>query len=210
MIDLATLAIFSGAVLLLLLSPGPNMAFVISQGVLHGWRGGVASGLGIGVADLILTALTATGVTAVVASWPPSFDLIRYAGVVYLLWLVFKTLRKKPRLAAAKVEPARLGLVFLQAVLNSLLNPKGLLFFVVFLPQFVRPEAGSIAGQLLVLGGILTLIAAVFHILLGIFGGAVSRFFSARPAGAALQKWGLASVLMVLAIRLALMSRPTA
>ena len=68
MIDLATLAVFSGAVVLLLLSPGPNMAFVISHGMTHGWRGGAASALGIGVADLLLTALTAMGVTALVAS----------------------------------------------------------------------------------------------------------------------------------------------
>ncbi|WDU60437.1 LysE family translocator [Pseudomonas poae] len=209
MIEPATLAVFSGAVLLLLLSPGPNMAFVISHGVTHGWRGGVASGLGIGVADLLLTALTATGVTAVVASWPPSFDLIRNAGVVYLLWLAFKTVQKRPGAMTDQVEPVRLRRVFLRAMLNSLLNPKALLFFVVFLPQFVRPEAGPIAIQLLVLGGVLTLIAAVFHVLLGIFGGAVSRFFAGRPVGAVLQKWGLATVLMALAVRLALMPRPS-
>lgn len=208
MIDLATLAVFSGAVLLLLLSPGPNMAFVISHGVTHGWRGGVASALGIGVADALLTALTATGVTALVASWPPSFDVIRYAGVVYLLWLVFKTLQKKPGLDTAQQHRVPLGRVFLQAMLNSLLNPKALLFFVVFLPQFVRPEAGSIAVQLMLLGGVLTLVAGVFHVLLGIFGGALSRFFAGRSKGAWLQTWGLATVLTVLAVRLAVMSRP--
>ena len=209
MIDLATLAVFSGAVLLLLLSPGPNMAFVVSHGVTHGWRGGMASALGIGVADVLLTALTATGVTALVASWPPSFDVIRYAGVVYLLWLVFKTLQKRPVPNAGHIDRVPLGRVFLQAMLNSLLNPKALLFFVVFLPQFVRPEAGDIAVQLMVLGGVLTVIAAVFHGLLGIFGGALSRFFARRSQGAWLQKWGLASVLTVLAVRLAVMSRPT-
>ena len=209
MIDLATLAVFSGAVLLLLLSPGPNMAFVVSHGVTHGWRGGMASALGIGVADVLLTALTATGVTALVASWPPSFDVIRYAGVVYLLWLVFKTLQKRPVPIAGHIDRVPLGRVFLQAMLNSLLNPKALLFFVVFLPQFVRPEAGDIAVQLMVLGGVLTVIAAVFHGLLGIFGGALSRFFARRSQGAWLQKWGLATVLTVLAVRLAVMSRPT-
>ena len=209
MIDLATLAVFSGAVLLLLLSPGPNMAFVVSHGVTHGWRGGMASALGIGVADVLLTALTATGVTALVASWPPSFDVIRYAGVVYLLWLVFKTLQKRPVPTAGHIDRVPLGRVFLQAMLNSLLNPKALLFFVVFLPQFVRPEAGDIAVQLMVLGGVLTVIAAVFHGLLGIFGGALSRFFARRSQGAWLQKWGLATVLTVLAVRLAVMSRPT-
>ncbi|MBF6029449.1 LysE family translocator [Pseudomonas sp. P115] len=209
MIDLATLAVFSGAVLLLLLSPGPNMAFVISHGMTLGWRGGVASALGISVADLVLTVLTATGVTALVASWPPSFDLIRYAGVVYLLWLVFKTLQKKTGLSTACVNRVPLGRVFLQAMFNSLLNPKALLFFVVFLPQFVRPQAGSIAVQLMVLGGVLTLIAAVFHGVLGSFGGALSRFFARRSNSALLQKWGLATVLMALAVRLAVMSRPS-
>ena len=208
MIDLATLAVFCGAVLLLLLSPGPNMAFVISHGVSHGWRGGIACALGIGVADLLLTVLTASGVTALVASWPPSFDLIRYAGVVYLLWLVFKTLQKSPRLDIAHAHRIPLSRVCVQAMLNSLLNPKALLFFVVFLPQFVRPQAGSIALQLMVLGGVLTVIAAVFHGLLGAFGGVLSRFFAGRSHSARLQKWGLATVLTVLAVRLAVMSRP--
>ena len=208
MIDLPTLLMFSGAVLLLLLSPGPNMAFVISHGVSYGWRGGVASSLGICVADLLLTALTATGVTALVAGWPPSFDVIRYAGVIYLLWLVFKTLQNSPGLDTAEVRRVRLSRVFVQAMLNSLLNPKALLFFMVFLPQFVRPQAGSIALQLLMLGGVLTLIAGVFHVLIGVFGGALRRFFAGRAGSATLQKWGLASVLMLLAARLMLMSRP--
>ena len=208
MIDVTTLPIFSGAVVLLLLSPGPNMAFVVSHGVTHGWRGGIASALGIIVADLLLTVLTASGVTALVASWPPSFDVIRYAGVIYLLWLVFKTLQKSPGLGMAHINRVPLGRVGWQAMLNSLLNPKALLFFLVFLPQFVRPEAGPIALQLLVLGGVLTVIAGVFHALLGCFGGGLSRFFARRTHSAWLQKWGLATVLMLLAVRLAVMSRP--
>ncbi|WP_426134660.1 LysE family translocator [Pseudomonas sp. PWP3-1b2] len=208
MIDFSTLAVFCSAVLLLLLSPGPNMAFVISHGISDGWRGGVASSLGICAADIMLTVLTATGVTALVASWPPSFDVIRYAGVIYLLWLVYKTLQKSPHIEPPQFKRVRVSEVFVQALFNSLLNPKALLFFMVFLPQFVRPQAGSIALQLLVLGGVLTLIAGVFHAVLGIFGGALSRFFAGRSRSARLQKWGLASVLMVLAGRLALMSRP--
>lgn len=208
MIDLSTLVIFAGSVLLLLLSPGPNMAFVISHGVTYGWRGGVASGLGISLADLILTALTATGVTALVASWPPAFDLIRSAGVVYLLWLVFKTLQKSPVIDTSQVTRVPLRGVLVRAMLNSLLNPKALLFFMVFLPQFVRPEAGSIALQLLTLGVILTMISGVFHAVLGVFGGAVRRFFAGSSKTAGLQRWGLAVVLMVLAVRLAFMSRP--
>ncbi|MCX7079202.1 MAG: LysE family translocator [Pseudomonas sp.] len=208
MIDLATLSIFVGAVMLLLMSPGPNMAFVISHGVTYGWRGGVASGLGIGVADLLLTALTATGITAIVGSWPPAFDLIRYAGVAYLLWLAFKALRRPTSGAVLAVVQVPLKTVLVRAMLNSLLNPKALLFFMVFLPQFVKPEQAPIALQLVVLGVVLTLVSGVFHTLLGVFGSVVSRCFSSTSKLARLQSMGLALVLLLLAVRLAVMSRP--
>ncbi|MGE8354204.1 MAG: LysE family translocator [Pseudomonas protegens] len=207
--DLSTLSIFLGAVLLLLLSPGPNMAFVISHGVAYGWRGGVASGLGIGAADIGLTLLTATGVTAVVASWPPAFDLLRYAGVAYLLWLAWKALAGNGALNLVDAARVPLSTVFVRALYNSLLNPKALLFFMVFLPQFVRPDHGSIALQLVVLGLLLTLVSGIFHTSLGIFGALLTRSFSGTTARfVRLQSWLLAAVLLALALRLALLARP--
>ncbi|MDP9519403.1 LysE family translocator [Pseudomonas protegens] len=207
--DLSTLSIFLGAVLLLLLSPGPNMAFVISHGAAYGWRGGVASGLGIGAADIGLTLLTATGVTAVVASWPPAFDLLRYAGVAYLLWLAWKALAGNGALNLVDAVRVPLSTVFVRALCNSLLNPKALLFFMVFLPQFVRPDHGSIALQLVVLGLLLTLVSGIFHTSLGIFGALLTRSFSGTTARfARLQSWLLAAVLLALALRLALLARP--
>lgn len=207
--DLSTLSIFLGAVLLLLLSPGPNMAFVISHGAAYGWRGGVASGLWIGAADIGLTLLTATGVTAVVASWPPAFDLLRYAGVAYLLWLAWKALAGNGALNLVDAVRVPLSTVFVRALCNSLLNPKALLFFMVFLPQFVRPDHGSIALQLVVLGLLLTLVSGIFHTSLGIFGALLARSFSGTTARfARLQSWLLAAVLLALALRLALLARP--
>ncbi|MGE8413702.1 MAG: LysE family translocator [Pseudomonas sp.] len=203
--DWTTLSIFIGAVLLLLLSPGPNMAFVISQGMAYGWRGGVVSGLGIGMADICLTLLTASGITALVASWPPALDLIRYAGVAYLLWLAWKALGSRAGLKLANTPRVPLATVFIRAMGNSLLNPKALLFFMVFLPQFVSPGQGSIAWQLVVLGLVLTLVSGVFHTGLGICGAALGRGLAARTAGVArLQSWLLAVVLLALALRLAL------
>lgn len=207
--DLSTLSIFLGAVLLLLLSPGPNMAFVISHGVAYGWRGGVASGLGIGAADIGLTLLTATGVTAVVANWPPAFDLLRYAGVAYLLWLAWKALAGNGALNLVDAARVPLSTVFVRALYNSLLNPKALLFFMVFLPQFVRPDHGSIAWQLVVLGLLLTLVSGIFHTSLGIFGALLIRSFSGTTARfARLQSRLLAAVLLALALHLALLARP--
>lgn len=208
MIALTTLSIFATAVMLLLLSPGPNMAFVMAHGITHGPRGGVATALGIAVADLILTVLTATGITALVMAWAPAFDLIRYAGAAYLLWMAVKALRQPLGLKEAVVTQASLRSVFVRAMLNSLLNPKALLFFMVFLPQFVDPGKGGVARQLLMLGLVLTVIATVFHALLGAAGGTVRRFLSRHPKAATLQSRGLAAVLVLLALRLVLTSRP--
>ncbi|EIK95960.1 hypothetical protein PMM47T1_13410 [Pseudomonas sp. M47T1] len=209
MISLDTLPVFFLAVILLLLSPGPNMAFVLSQAIARGWRGGLMAAVGITIADLTLAVLTATGVTALVASWPPSFDVIRYAGVLYLLWLAFKTLRGGGGLGALDTrEQQPLMRILFSATLNSLLNPKALLFFMVFLPQFVQPERGQVGWQLIQLGVMLALTATVFHSLLGVFGAAIHRRLASTGRWAKVQSLGLATVLTMLAVRLALLSRP--
>ncbi|AGW90758.1 MULTISPECIES: LysE family translocator [Cupriavidus] len=208
MTDLATLSVFAVAVMLLLMSPGPNMMFVITHGVTYGWSGGVASALGIGAADLVLTILTATGIAAVVGNMPAAFDVIRYCGAAYLLWMAYKCLQAPAAPGGAIASQATLTAVFARAMLNSLLNPKALLFFVVFLPQFVVPGHGPVARQLLILGSVLTAIAFVFHAALGVGSGAVRRFLDGNPKFARLQSLGLATVLVLLALRLIVMARP--
>lgn len=206
--DLQTIAVFSGAIILLLLSPGPNMAFALSHAIAYGWRGALAVALGIAFADSVLTLLTATGVSGLVAAWPPSFDIIRYCGAAYLLWMAYKTLRNGRLTQGTARQGVSMKAVFWHATLNSLLNPKALLFFIVFLPQFVKPEAGSIAQQLLILGVWLTFLALIFHVLLGVFAHSFGRLFSANRRFPKLQSGLLAGVLTLLAVRLMVMSRP--
>lgn len=208
MIDLQTLSLFCGAIMLLLITPGPNMAFVMSHGFTYGWRGGLAVALGIGAADVVLTILTAAGVTGLVAAWPPSFDIIRYVGAIYLLWMAWKALQGGTLGENIIAHKVSLSTVFARAVLNSLLNPKALLFFLVFLPQFVTPGKGMIAQQLIVLGLVLTLIALIFHAALGAFGSTLSRWFAGKKRLGKLQPKVLASVLTLMAVRLMVMSRP--
>jgi threonine/homoserine/homoserine lactone efflux protein len=208
MITLTTLVLFSVAVVTLLLSPGPNMAFVLSHGVACGRRGGLAAAGGIALADVLLTLLTATGVTAVVAAWPPSFDVLRYAGAAYLLWLAFKALRADGAMVLNQATLPTSRKVFSMAMLNCLLNPKALLFFMVFLPQFVNPQAGSISMQIMLLGVWLTFIAFVFHVLLGAFAGQIGQLLQRHPRAAVAQRWVLASVLGALALRLLFIERP--
>jgi threonine/homoserine/homoserine lactone efflux protein len=207
MIELSTLSLFAGAVMVLLLSPGPNMAFVMAHGAAYGPRGGAAAALGIGLADLLLTVLTATGITAAAVAWPPSFDLIRYAGAAYLLWLAYKAIRPPSGTGGAVEKQASLAGVFARAALNSLLNPKALLFFMVFLPQFADPANGPLSQQLLMLGCVLAAIGTVFHTLLGAIGNLAGRTFSDSPVARRIKSYGLAAVFVMLALRLVVMSR---
>lgn len=209
MISLATLALFLLAVLALFLSPGPNMAFVLSHGVAHGPRGGFAAALGISSADLVHTLFAATGVTALVAAWPPSFDLLRYAGALYLLWLAVQALRSSSGLpTGARAQPSAFARIVRMAFLNNLVNPKALLFFMVFLPQFVDPARGSVPLQLVQLGVMLSAAALAFNTLLGACSGQLGRWLQRRPEAEKLQRGLLALVMVGLAIRLLLLDRP--
>ena len=218
MIDFATLMLFLLAVLTLFLSPGPNMAFVMSHGMAYGPSGGLAAAVGIGSADVVLTALTATGVTAMVFAWSASFDVLRTAGAAYLLWLAIKTMRSPAHALVSGVSgvsgssPSAANLAFhtiaKNAMLGSLLNPKALLFFMVFLPQFVDPAAGNITAQLVTLGLTLSVASVVFNCTLGAFSGQLGKLLQRHPRAAAFQKWLMASVLAALAVRLLLTERP--
>ncbi|WP_431094690.1 LysE family translocator [Polaromonas aquatica] len=209
MIDAGTLSLFVLAVLALFASPGPNMAFVLSQGLTHGVRGGFAAALGISAADLVHTLCAATGVTALVATWPPSFDVLRYAGALYLLWLAWQALRPAGARSAAEAQPAGFARIVRMALLNNLVNPKALLFFMVFLPQFVNPARGDVTLQLLVLGVLLSAMALVFNTMLGAFSGQIGRRLQARPGAAKFQRGFLAFVMAGLALRLLLLDRPS-
>lgn len=171
---LPTLLLFSVAVLGLMVSPGPNMAMVVSQSLSLGARGGIVSAAGIFVADLIMTMLVCAGVATLVATWPPAFDVLRYVGTLYLLWLALQALRRHARTLVHAPTKASLGEAFRSATWVSLLNPKALLFFLVFLPQFVDQQRGSVTLQLFVLGLVLSTIALCFHGLLGVFSGRVA------------------------------------
>lgn len=222
---LTTLGLFFATVIVLMLSPGPNMLFLLSQGVAGGFRAAASVAVGIVLADLVMTALTATGVTAVVAAWPPSFDILRYAGALYLLVMAVQGLRASfrhtamgsdaggaepsatPTAVGAARQPA-LTPIIRMGMLNSLLNPKALLFFLVFLPQFVDPQQGPIGAQLLVLGLMLTVIALAFHLMLAWCSGAIGGWLQRHPRAAVLQDRISAVVLIALALRLLLLEPP--
>jgi threonine/homoserine/homoserine lactone efflux protein len=202
MIELSTLIVFSVATFALFLSPGPNMAFVLTYGAAYGGKGGIAAALGIAAADVILAMLTATGVTAIVASWPPSLTIIRYIGVAYLLWLGLKAITSTNKLNIRKERQRSFAVIFRMGFFNCLLNPKALLFFMLFLPQFVVIERGNVALQLFVLGVILSFLGFGFHAILGVFSAAIQKVFAVNTIVAKYQGWFLGIVMFALALRL--------
>lgn len=212
-VDSATMWLFSSAVLVLLASPGPNMALILAHGMAFGPRGGIGAAAGVGCADLIMTVLTVLGITAAIAAWPPSFDVLRYAGTAYLLYIAFKALQpaNHGRSHATSLEDS-VAKVFVKAMGGSLINPKPMLFFLVFLPQFVNPQRGSVAGQLLVLGLTLMVLAFVFHAILGMCAGYLGHnaqsFLQRYPTVSTLQRWGLAGAMTALATYLFFTERP--
>jgi threonine/homoserine/homoserine lactone efflux protein len=204
-----TLLVFTAAVLGLMITPGPNMAFVLAQSVAHGPRGALAVAGGIFAADLGLTVLTVLGVAALMAAWPACFDLLRWAGAAYLAWLALRTWQRRRSAAAESTGTGRLLRdVWFRAFLVSLLNPKALLFFLVFLPPFVEPSRGAVAAQLSRLGLTLSIVAFVFHTLLGLGASRLGRW-AGRDAAAARPRRVLQSAIFLgLALRLVVLEAP--
>ena len=174
--SLQTLLLFIVATSGLLLSPGPNMALVVSQGLAYGSRGGLAVALGIAIADLVLTLLVVVGVAALLAAWPAAIDGLRYLGAAYLLRLAWLALRRRHGGALPDAAARSTRAIVEVAVLTSLLNPKALLFFLLFLPQFVEAGSGPVGLQLAALGVMLTGLAFVFHGALGVASAKARRF----------------------------------
>ncbi|NWC37407.1 LysE family translocator [Pseudomonas gingeri] len=186
--------------------PGPNMAIVTSHAVAHGWRFGLAAALGITLADVLMTVAVSTGLGALVMSWAPAFDLLRWAGACYLMWLAWQALKTSPADTDTQATQASMRKIFARATLNSLLNPKALLFFMVFLPQFVT-VGSSVTSQLMFLGLLLALIALIFHSLLGLCAGRLHGRLREGVLSKRLGAYSFAVVMTALAVRLLVLNR---
>ncbi len=206
--DAANLYLFVVAAILLLIVPGPNMVFVSSHALAYGWRAGFAAALGISFSDLLMTALVSAGVGTMVMSWAPAFEILRVAGACYLIWIAWQALKKSPMARDTQLQLASLRKIFLRGTFNSLLNPKALLFFMVFLPQFVSVKNGDVSLQLIFLGALLASIALVFHFVLGLFAGQLRGRLGSGKLSKRLGTYGFAAVMAALAARLLLLDRP--
>jgi len=164
-------------------APGPDNLQVLARGMAQGRRAGLVAALGFSVGCLFHTVIAAVGLAAVLRSSPLAFQLIKYAGAAYLIWIGIQALRARGGLAqGGDVDAVPLGRVFRQSVLGNIMNPKVTLFFLVFLPQFVRADAAHPGLQFLLLGVVFMLQTAVVFSLFGLCAGWLGARLRRRPA----------------------------
>jgi threonine/homoserine/homoserine lactone efflux protein len=203
--SLATLVTFVAAVLALALTPGPDMMLLLSRGVGQGPRIAFCTALGFTLAGLVQLPLLAVGVASVVAASPLALTFLRYAGAVYLLWRGVQLLCRRRHSSAVTHAQVSATLALRDGVIASLTNPKGLIFLLAFLPQFVDPARGSVTLQLLLLGGTMKAVALCIEGSVALASGVVGRWLAQRPWWAVWQERIAAAVMIGLGLRLALM-----
>ncbi|MBT9291954.1 LysE family translocator [Prosthecodimorpha staleyi] len=152
---------FVAATVVLILIPGPNVALIVANALAYGWRYGLVTVAGTSSAMVLQLALTVAGMTALVAAMAGLFDVLRWAGAAYLVYLGIRAWRAPPAdLARTRAEPKSVRAIWLRGFLVSMTNPKTLIFYGAFLPQFVA-EGADPGGQLVLLAATFLVLAVV-------------------------------------------------
>lgn len=202
MVDPVMLLAFLPAGLALNLTPGADMMFCLGQGLRSGPHAAWAASAGISLGAFVHAGLAGLGLGALMATVPLAFEVIRWVGVAYLLWLAIQALRHAGRAGdVPRVAPRR---AFRAGLMVNLTNPKVILFVLAFVPQFVVPEAGSVLGQFLVFGAVLAFGGFIINGAVGVFAGGAGQRFA---RGSRILDWLSASIFAALAARLAILER---
>lgn len=205
MVPLNEWLLFAGAALLMVLTPGPNMIYLISRSICQGRKAGVISLLGVVLGFCVHMFAAALGITALFLAVPVAYELLKWAGAAYLLYLAWQAVRPGARSPfearrLAEDPPSRL---LLMGFLTSVLNPKIAVFYLSIFPQFISPEHGSVLQQSILLG--LTQISVSFtvNLVIALFAGSLAAWLIRRPRWLVAQRYVMGSVLAGLAVRLA-------
>ena len=205
MLDLTHLPLFLLASALLLLTPGPAVLYIIARSVDHGRRAGLVSVCGIEVGNLVHVLAATLGLSALLLSSALAFTIVKYLGAVYLVYLGLRKLFTRQAIPGpGKRQPQSLGRIFSQGVVVATLNPKTALFFVAFLPQFVDPSEGAIAGQLLVLGCIFVLLGLISDSMYALVAGTVGQWLKGSRSAVRAERYVVGSVYIGLGVTAAL------
>lgn len=207
--ETANLLAFAGIALGMVLTPGPNMIYLVSRSICQGRAAGLISLGGIALGFVFYMLCAALGITALVMAVPYAYNAIRFAGALYLLWLAWQAVRPGGRSAfQVKDLPADSPRkLFVMGFLTNLLNPKIAVMYLSLLPQFIDPERGSVLGQAMVLGSVQIVISVMVNAAIAVSAASLASFLTRRPTFATVQRWVMGTVLAGLAVRMATEAR---
>ncbi len=205
MIPVTDLLVFALAAFAMVITPGPNMIYLISRSITQGKKAGVISLAGVVCGFLFHIIMVAFGLTAVLFAVPFTFTALKISGAVYLLYLAYNAIKPgsknifETKKDLKEDKPARL---FMMGFLTNVLNPKMAVFYLSLFPQFIKPEAGSVTFQCFQLGFTQMSVSFTVNFLIVISASKAAKWFSQNPAGIKVQKWFMATVLTMLAIKM--------
>lgn len=193
----------------MVLTPGPNMIYLISRSITQGPAAGIVSLGGVALGFVFYMLCAAFGITALLFAIPYAYDALRFAGAAYLLWLAWQALRRGGRspfqVKTMKVDGPRK--LFAMGFLTNLLNPKIAMLYLALLPQFIDPTGGSVLTQSLALGSIQIAISVSVNAMIALAAGSIAVFLGTRPTWLLVQRWLMGTVLTGLAVKMALEAR---
>ncbi|HBI83293.1 LysE family translocator [Orrella sp. NBD-18] len=204
--------LFAGAALVLVLSPGPNMIYLISRSICQGRKAGVISLFGVTTALFLHVTAASLGLSAIFITVPLAYEALKWAGAIYLFYLAWQAVKpgaRSPFEARDLPEdsPSRL---FVMGFFTSALNPKIAIFYLSIFPQFILPERGSVVLQGLMLGATQICMAFTINLLITLSAATIANWFAGNQKWLAVQRYVMGFVLAALAIRIALEQRKVA
>ncbi|WP_394227963.1 LysE family translocator [Paracoccus marcusii] len=202
--DFANLLAFAAISLGMVLTPGPNMVYLISRSICQGRAAGLVSLGGVALGFVFYMLCAAFGITAFVMAVPFAYDTLRFAGALYLLYLAWQAVKPGGRSPFQVQDLPKDGprKLFLMGLLTNLLNPKIAVMYLSLLPQFITPEHGSILSQSVMLGLTQIVVSVSVNAAIVVAAGSIALFLAKRPLWGVVQRWLMGTVLAALAVRM--------
>lgn len=177
------IGLFLIASALLTIAPGPDIVYVLTRGISQGPKAGIAAALGFATGCIFHTVLAAVGIAAIIRSSEVAFDVVRYAGAAYLIWIGIQALRHRSSFSIDGASDTKaLATIYRQSVIGNMLNPKVTLFFLAFLPQFVNTQSGHVGWQMALLGLIFMVQTIIIFGAVALFSGWLGAWIRRKPA----------------------------
>ncbi len=206
--DIQNLLLFAGLSWILIITPGPDLIYVLTKGISGGRKAGLISAAGVTLGIFVHTVFAALGLSVILKTSALAFTIVKVIGAGYLIYLGIKMLISKSELKMQNEEVVSIRKVFTQGLISNTLNPKVALFFMAFLPQFIKSGTTGVSPiPFLILGTIFALFTLAFLAVLGYFSGAVGHYLKSKNS---ISKWIKnisGSVMILLGIRLAFMNQ---